>query len=109
MRDNVACLLQPNGDARGLERVRRGVLCVERVEDDDPDDVTVAGGRSIVEDRPSGTAPGRGVRPRSKQDCNERGVALVGGVVQRVDAVRGPNGLSLASNDVWHVILVWGK
>ena len=74
MRDKVGRLLQPNGDARGLEGV-----------DDEPDDVMVAGGKRLVEDRPPRAAPGRGVRPRSKEGNNARGVALVGGVMRWMD------------------------
>ena len=82
--DKEARLLQLNGDEGGFERVRRGVLGVERV-DHDADDVAVAGGKRLVEDRPPREAQGRRVRPRRKQGSNARGVALVGGVMQRVD------------------------
>ena len=85
MREKVARLLQQNGEARGVERVRRGELGVEPVEDEL--DVAVAGEECLGEDRQPRAAPGCRVRPFRKQGGNARCVALVGGVMQLVDAV----------------------
>ena len=96
VRDKVARLLQRGGDARGLERVRRGVLRVERV-DDKPDDVAVARGNRLVQDRPSRAAPSSGVRASCKQLSDMGGVARVGGVVKPADAV-GAHGARLRAH-----------
>ena len=85
MREKVARLLQRGGDTRGLESVRRGVLGVERVEDEL--DVAVAGEECLGEDRQPRAAPGCRVRQFRKHGGNARCVALVGGVMQLVDAV----------------------
>ena len=82
--DKVARLLQRGGDARCLERVRRGVLRVERV-DDKPDDVAVAGSNRLVQDRPPRAAPRRGVRSCGKRRSDKGGVARVGGEMKRAD------------------------